>query len=581
MSCPRIGFALTAVRDALNPAAFFSEEDAPRLRAYRVVCALAVVLIPCFGLVYGIASPGLRDPLWARLGVGAAWGALGVASFWWERVRTHMRRLMRILLYVTTAWIIGLAWTNGFHPDMALGLLFTLIGVMVSFSMGLDRPAPLGRFLAFSVGGSLVALALTPPRPQVNPFVFGLCITGAALVFYMTSRLRLAMRKRLLGTERRFRTLMGAANDAIIVVDAETGRLVDANDRAEQLTGYVFDELQGMHHSMLQPAEERAEYAALFFKEKIHEKPYLGDDLSLVTQAGEQVPVDLSASVAEVDGGPLVLAIFRDVTDRKRHERQLVEARERAEEMLRLKTDILNNMSHELRTPLTSILGFSETLTEDLDGELQEFAEIIHTSTRRLRKTLNSVLNMAQLEHGDPTLDPAPMTLADEVEEALSVLRPLAEEKGLTLRTHLPAAGAQARLDEAAFHRILHNLVSNAVKFTEEGSVTLTVEADASEVHLRVSDTGVGISDDFLPHLFEQFRQQSRGLGRDFEGSGLGLAITKRLVDLQNGTIEVESEEGEGTTFTVSFPRRRVEEGPPGPEETADGDGEARLPEVA
>ncbi|PSQ81397.1 MAG: hypothetical protein BRD46_02300 [Bacteroidetes bacterium QS_8_68_15] len=558
MTFPRPRPERSAPRDTPRSASLFGGSGASRRRAYRVICALATVLIPCFGVVYGMTSPDIEDPLWMRLVVGVAWGALGVASFGSRHVRRNLRRGMRALLYVTMTWIIGFAWANGFHPDAAVGLLFTLIVAMAAFSMGLDRPGPLGRFLLFSVSGSLAALALTP-RPPVDPFVFGLCLAGAATVFYAIVHLRVGIRKRLLESERRYRMLMGAAGDAIFVVDAETGCFVDANDRAQQLTGYALDDLQGMHQSKLHPAEERAKYATLFFEEKIHGKPLLGDDLYLVTKSGERVPVEAHASLVEVEGQSLVMVIFRDATARRRYERQLVEARERAEEMLRLKTDILNNMSHELRTPMTSILGFSESLADRLDGEPKEFAETIQTSALRLRDTLDSVLDMAKLEHGDPTLDLAPLTLADEVEAALPVLRPLAEKQGLALRTRLSAAPeAQARLDEAAFHRILHNLAENAIKFTADGGrVTLAVEADTEEVHLHVSDTGVGISDDFLPHLFEEFRQQSRGLGRDYEGSGLGLTITERLVDLQDGTIAVESTEGEGTTFIVSFPRRR------------------------
>ena len=374
----------------------------------------------------------------------------------------------------------------------------------------------------------------------------------AGYVMNITERKR--AEEQLRASERRYRTLLEAANDAIFIADPDSGQLLDANRRAQALTGYSLEELRQMPPSELHPPEERDVVQALF-EEHMQDETGHAQDCCIYTKAGRCVPVDISASVVEVEGQALMLAIFRDVTDRKRYEQQLIEAREHAEEMLRLKTDILNNMSHELRTPLTSVLGFSEMLSTELSGHKQEFADIIHTSARRLQQTLNSVLAMAQLEHGEVTLDMAPLTLADEVKDALPILQPLAEKEDLVLRTDLAAPEAQARLDEAALHRILQNLAGNALKFTEEGHVTLAVEASASQVHLHVRDTGVGISDDFLPHLFSEFRQQSRGLSRRFEGSGLGLAITKRLVEMMEGTIEVESEEGKGTTFTVSFPR--------------------------
>jgi CheY-like chemotaxis protein/two-component sensor histidine kinase len=222
---------------------------------------------------------------------------------------------------------------------------------------------------------------------------------------------------------------------------------------------------------------------------------------------------------------------------------------------LKLKSSFLNNMSHELRTPLTSILGYAEVLLEEKpDSSQQRFAERIVDSAKRLQGTLNSVLDLAQLESGETTLELKVADVSDEVKDAVDLLEPVAQKKGLTLETIVTAPNPYAKVDTACINRITNNLVGNAIKFTEEGRVTVEVGVDEEFVFLQVEDTGIGIEKQFLNHLFDEFRQESTGLQRTHEGSGLGLAITKRLVDLLGGHIEVASEKGEGSTFTVYLP---------------------------
>ena len=247
----------------------------------------------------------------------------------------------------------------------------------------------------------------------------------------------------------------------------------------------------------------------------------------------------------------------RNVTERERHERQLVAAKEAAEAAAQLKSTIVNNISHEIRTPLTAILGFAEVLMEEVEGEQRQFAELISRSGHRLMGTLNAVLDLARLESGQMRFRPEPLDLHAAAEEAVALFRQQAEQKGLALELARATPGPppiQAHLDPDGAHRILSNLLSNAIKFTWRGGVRVEVGADGAGVYLRVADTGPGISEAFLPHLFEEFRQASAGLARQHEGSGLGLAITKRLVEGMGGTIGVESVEGEGATFTVRFP---------------------------
>jgi signal transduction histidine kinase len=219
-------------------------------------------------------------------------------------------------------------------------------------------------------------------------------------------------------------------------------------------------------------------------------------------------------------------------------------------------------MSHEIRTPLTSIIGFAEVLGDEVEGQKGEMASLIHRSGMRLKQTLTSVLDLARLEEDEISLSVDRTALKEPIRETVNLLRPQVEDADLALRLDLPASSVTAVVDEAAFDRILTNLLTNAIKFTEGGHVTVALEAGPDTVTLSVADTGVGISESFLQRIFEAFEQESEGTMREYEGIGLGLTITKRLVDLMNGTIAVDSTKGEGTTVTVTLPRSEEEARP-------------------
>ena len=259
-------------------------------------------------------------------------------------------------------------------------------------------------------------------------------------------------------------------------------------------------------------------------------------------------PVDSNARKA--------VGITRDVTQQKTYEQGLIEAKREAEEMNRLKSAFLTNMSHEIRTPLTGIIGYAELLAEmDLDADASEFAESINHSGQRLMETLTSLLDLSQLEAGSLRLFPRTVPLATRVAEITRSFHARAQQKGVALQTDLPDASLPLQTDPGAVERILNNLVGNALKFTPAGgTVTAAVTPLPEGARIEIADTGVGIDPAFLPDVFTPFKQESAGLGREFEGNGLGLAITKQLVDLLGGTITVDSAKAQGTTFTVTLP---------------------------
>jgi cell cycle sensor histidine kinase DivJ len=255
-----------------------------------------------------------------------------------------------------------------------------------------------------------------------------------------------------------------------------------------------------------------------------------------------------------------VVAVMRDVTDRKMQEQALDLARNAAEAADAAKTRFLATMSHELRTPLNAIIGFSEMIMQEdvlmLDAaRRKEYAQLINDSGQHLLSVVNGILDMSKMESGNFEIAPEPFAPRAALINCCNLLALKARENGIDLATDAPLDLPVITGDPRAFKQIMINLVSNAVKFTERGGrVTVTARVEASRFVLRVSDNGVGIAPDDLKRIGDPFFQAGKTYQRRHEGTGLGLSIVKSLVGLHGGDMNLHSRIGEGTTVTVALP---------------------------
>ena len=340
-------------------------------------------------------------------------------------------------------------------------------------------------------------------------------------------------------------------------LDEPGPQLVYVNPAFTEITGYDTEEVMGQSPRLLQGPETSREVldrirAALEADEPIREvvRNYRKD--------GEPFWNDLFIAPVRDDSGTVThyVSIQDDVTDRIHDREELKKAKDAAEEADRIKSALLSNMNHEFRTPLTSIISFSEVI-RDKPELADDFANRILGGGRRLLHTLNTVMDYAELEGDHVSSTPTLFNLGDVATSALETFRNHAERKGLALEVREPDGPVTAELDRHFVERILTHLVSNAVKFTEAGSVTITLRSDDDHVTLHVKDTGIGMDPDLVPRLFDEFAQASSGYDRTHEGNGLGLTIVRRIVERMDGSIDVDTAPGEGTCVTIRLPTNK------------------------
>jgi PAS domain S-box-containing protein len=341
------------------------------------------------------------------------------------------------------------------------------------------------------------------------------------------------------------------------LVFADDGKIVEVNATLLNLLGYERDELCRLHIEKIFSVAGRIFYQTHFFpllklKNKV-EEIYL----SLRSKSDLDIPVLVNAVRRERDGQVFNDCILMPMRQRNQYEDEILRAKKQAEDATRAKDEFLSVVSHELRTPLNGILGWTQVLqTRKPDIETTKRAiEAIARGARAQSKLIEDILDFTRIISGKLRLEVQQVDLIMVVESAIDVITPAANAKDIRLQTVLDSHGFVAG-DAQRLQQVLWNLLSNAIKFTPKGGrVQIRVERVNSSIEISVSDTGKGISPEFLPFVFERFKQSDNSTTRRYGGLGLGMAITRHIVELHGGTIQAESRgEDLGATFTVSLP---------------------------
>ncbi|MFZ5426182.1 MAG: response regulator [Thermodesulfobacteriota bacterium] len=413
-------------------------------------------------------------------------------------------------------------------------------------------------FLHPSFGGNV---AMVLPKSRLDNTLLEQGILAAVRRADLCAQLE-AAQDALIASEKRFQNIISDNADGIVVVDL-SGRIRFVNASAERLFGATAREMSGepFGHALI---------------------PGGSMEIEVQSRDGSQKTVEMRVVQSRWEGGELVyLASLRDISSRKRLERDLTSMMEAAESANKAKSQFLANMSHEIRTPMNGILGMTELLlASELTRKQRDYLDMVRQSASSLMEILNDILDFSKIEAGKLELENQPFDLHATIRSAIRIFTALAQNKGLSLGCDIDASvPKQVRGDSGRLRQVIVNLVGNAVKFTASGSVHLKAEclvncdadqASRAVIRVGVSDTGPGIQSSKLDTIFDSFTQADNSSTRRHYGTGLGLAICKHLVQRMDGGIWVHSEEGRGSVFTFEV-RLEALNGAPQPVEVKAG----------
>jgi PAS domain S-box-containing protein len=393
-------------------------------------------------------------------------------------------------------------------------------------------------------------------------------VTGFMIIETETTE-QVTLRQSLKSSEERVRTVVDTALDAVIGLDS-CGKVTLWNAQAEKTFGYAAGEAYGMAFSEIAlDAEQRIGFnnlIAAYSRGEIREHFEARSEFIATDRNGRRFPAEQSISPHR-EGKKVTYSLFiRDITERKAAQEAIERARDEAQAANRSKSDFLANMSHEIRTPMTAMLGYTDLLAEQGDRSLSpkerlEYIDTIKRNGHHLLSIINDILDIAKIEADKMTVERIPFSPAAIGDEVAELFKAKAQASGIEL--HVETRGPMPATilgDPLRFRQVLTNLTGNAVKFTEQGSVTLewgldtTTDATNAMLTVSVRDTGVGMSPEQVSRLFRPFEQADSSMTRRFGGTGLGLRISKRLAELMGGSLTAASEEGRGSVFTFETP---------------------------
>jgi PAS domain S-box-containing protein len=345
-----------------------------------------------------------------------------------------------------------------------------------------------------------------------------------------------------------------------VIITDPSGNIQFVNSKFCEASGYTPAEVLGGTPKILKSGSQSKEFYQELWDTILSGNNWSGE-LHNKKKNGELFWESVIISSILDENGKITnfVAVKEDITEKKKITNELIISKERAEESSRLKSSFLANMSHELRTPMVGILGFTEIFKSEVkDPQLLEMIEGISSSSRRLMETLNSILDLSRIEAEKYSISNSGFYINDFINDEIRLFKSTAEIKNLSISFIPIDQEFMVYSDKNILHTVISNLIKNALKFTHDGGITITCKKNKIEtedfISISIRDTGIGIPPESLDIIFDEFRQASEGLSRNYEGTGLGLSIAKKLINALDGNITVHSEQGKGSTFIISVP---------------------------
>lgn len=443
-------------------------------------------------------------------------------------------------------------------------------------------------------------VAKVPKQEILKPYIIA-TITAFFIAIFLISfcvflflKITNPLINSIIESEKKFSLLFDSSADAVFIHNT-SGNFWEVNNVACKRLKYTKKELINLNVRNINSPDN-----GQFIKEKtkqLFENGEIFEETEHITKDGEKIPVEINARVIEYKGEKAVISVARDITERKKNENQIIEdqkilkrqneeyqalneeyvaineelkesnellqkAKEKAEESDRLKSAFLANMSHEIRTPMNSILGFSQLLTKPnlTQTKQKQFTELITNSGKQLMTIIDDLIDISKIEANLMKIQENPVIINNLLSEIYLIFKEKAEKANIEFSFSKSLSDIESNIftDNSRLRQILTNLIGNAVKFTNQGSVNFGYVLKNAEIEFFVKDTGIGISKENHDLIFDRFRQVENGFTRNYGGTGLGLAITKSLVTLLGGNIWLISEPQKGTTFHFTIPYNYV-----------------------
>jgi two-component system sensor histidine kinase/response regulator len=528
---------------------------------------------------WGIENIASQAPSWLwvaihlTIPIGIIWGVSTVGEL---RESVRMPTIVVSTMAASLAVGFGIIWLGHVLPPITVNpawqpvawfivgpLLLGVVGVALVVLYGANR---FRTRLDMWAGVALFAIAMdiiisiaSRDRYNLGWYAARLetVITHGVVLFVLLSesgRLNVLVA----GAERRMRSVFDGVADAVIAIDSER-RITFFNPAARVLFGYEPEEIAELNISYVIPAYS--------------DRPLVLAGGSTVVEAvgkhkdGSTFPVEIAFGEGVEGDRRRTIVIVRDITVRKRADAAIKAARDQAIESANVKAQFLATMSHEIRTPINAVVGMSELLMQsELPAEAYDYAKTVRDSAESLLSVINDILDFSKIDAGKMEMERRPFSLVAVIENAADICASAARAKGLSLVTHVaPDVPVNVLGDAGRVRQILINLIGNAVKFTTQGNIVVRATADhfvgdRVAVRMSVTDTGLGISRENTGRLFEAFHQVDGTARRRFGGTGLGLSISKRLVELMDGRIGVDSTLGSGSTFWFTLPLEQMDD---------------------
>ena len=467
------------------------------------------------------------------------------------------------------------AWLTG---GLSSWLIPWMVAVPLEAALATDR-----RIVAWAAGAAglgLVVLAaaqwlghVQPPQAMgLSPVLLAFVGTMSAMAYaaalaVMVQLVHGRSENAVRAGEERYRLLAENATDMITRHD-DKGRVIFVSLAAQQLFGEAAQKIIGDGLFERVHVADRPAYMTALSRSLANNEPIAIEfrvRRAGPTEAARHVWVEMRCRPLQAMEGerldrPGIVAVTRDISDRKAQEAELMRTRDEAESASRAKTQFLANMSHELRTPLNAVIGFSEILNRELFGSLGEaryrdYARLIHESGEHLLNVVNDILDMSRIEAGKFRIVKEPFDVAPLVKSCCDIMRHTAEQRSLSLIMDVAPGIPELPADKRACKQMLLNVISNAIKFTDPGGwVRVSARESRGHVEFIVSDNGIGIAEQDLPKLGNPFVQANNSYDRSYDGAGLGLSVVKGLARLHGGRLELASALGEGTIATIVLP---------------------------